>query len=90
MSLCSVLFFFLERKGGWGGEVMVSEFLRCTDLQFHVVGHHLYLDFFLLPLMKVMVCHFVSDSHEVMTARIVMLPLIVVVEISLQLHRSFF
>ncbi len=39
--------------------------------------------------MKVMVCHFVSDSHEVMTALIVMLPLIVVVEISLQLHRSF-
>jgi len=27
--------------------------------------------------MKVMVCHFVSDSHEVMTALIVMLPLIV-------------
>ncbi len=40
--------------------------------------------------MKVMVCHFVSDSHEVMTALIVVLPLIVVVEISLQLHRSFF
>jgi hypothetical protein len=38
--------------------------------------------------MEVMVCHFVSDSHEVMTALIVMLPLIVVVEISLQLHRS--
>jgi hypothetical protein len=38
-------------------------------------------------LMKVMVCHFVSDSHEVMTALIVVLPLIVV-EISLQLHRS--
>ncbi len=29
-----------------------------------------------------------SDSHEVMTALIVVLPLIVVVEISLQLHRS--
>jgi hypothetical protein len=40
--------------------------------------------------MKVMVCHFVSDSHEVMTALIVMLPLIVVVEISLQLHQSSF
>jgi hypothetical protein len=39
--------------------------------------------------MKVMVCHFVSDSHEVMTALIVVLPLIVVVEISLQLHRTF-
>jgi hypothetical protein len=38
--------------------------------------------------MKVMICHFVSDSHEVMTALIVLLPLIVVVEISLQLHRS--
>jgi Sec-independent protein secretion pathway component TatC len=38
--------------------------------------------------MKVMVCHFVSDSPEVMTALIVVLPLIVVVEISLQLHRS--
>ncbi len=38
-------------------------------------------------MMKVMVCHFVS--HEVMTALIVVLPLIVVVEISLQLHRSF-
>ncbi len=36
--------------------------------------------------MKVMVCHFLSDSHEVMTALIVVLPLIVVVEISLQLH----
>jgi hypothetical protein len=40
--------------------------------------------------MKVMVCHFVSDSHEVMTAFIVMLPIIVVVEISLQLHQAFF
>jgi hypothetical protein len=40
--------------------------------------------------MKVMVCHFVSDSHEVMTALIFMLPLIVVVEISLQLHQSIF
>jgi hypothetical protein len=35
--------------------------------------------------MKVTARHFVSDSHEVMTALIVMLPLIVVVEISLQL-----
>jgi Sec-independent protein secretion pathway component TatC len=31
-----------------------------------------------------------SDSHEVMTALIVVLPLIVVVEISLQLHRCFY
>jgi hypothetical protein len=38
---------------------------------------------------KVMVCRFVSDSHEVTTALIVMYPLIVVVEISLQLHPSF-
>jgi hypothetical protein len=36
--------------------------------------------------MKVMVCQFVSHSHEVMTALIVVLPLIVVGEISLQLY----
>jgi hypothetical protein len=42
----------------------------------------------LLFVMKVMVCHFVSDSHEVMTALIVLLPLIVVVEICLQLHQA--
>ncbi len=43
----------------------------------------------LLPfVMKVMVCHFVSDSHEVMTALIVVLPIIVFVEISLQLHQA--
>ncbi len=41
-------------------------------------------------MMKVMVCRFVSDSHEVLTALIVMLPLIVVVEISLQLDQSWF
>jgi hypothetical protein len=39
--------------------------------------------------MKVMVCRSVSDSHEVMIALIVRYPLIVVVEICLQLHRSF-
>jgi hypothetical protein len=39
--------------------------------------------------MKVMVCHFVSDSHEVMTVLIVVLPLIVVVKISQQLHQDF-
>jgi hypothetical protein len=44
----------------------------------------------LLFVMKVMVCRFVSDSHEVLTALIVMLPLIVVVEISLQLDQSWF
>jgi hypothetical protein len=40
--------------------------------------------------MKVMVCRFVSDSQEVMTALTVTYPLIVVMEISLQLHRSLF
>jgi len=40
--------------------------------------------------MNMMVCHFVSDSHEVMTALIVVLPLIVVVvEIPLELHQAF-
>jgi len=39
--------------------------------------------------MKAMVCHFVNDSHEVMTTLIVVLPLIVLVEISLQFHGSF-
>jgi hypothetical protein len=41
-----------------------------------------------LSLLFVMVCHLVSDSHEVMTALIVVLPIIVVVEISLQLHQA--
>ncbi len=39
--------------------------------------------------MKVMVCHFVNDLHEIMIAFIVMLPLIIVVEISLKLHQAF-
>ncbi len=39
--------------------------------------------------MKVMVCHFVSDLHEIMIAFTVMSPLIIVVEISLQLHQTF-
>jgi len=43
----------------------------------------------LLFMMKVMVCHFVSNSHDVITALIVVLPSIVVVEISLQLHQAF-
>ncbi len=43
----------------------------------------------LLFVMKVMVYHFVNDSHEVMIALIVILPLIVVVEISLQLHQAY-
>ncbi len=41
-------------------------------------------------MMKVMVCHFVSNSHDVLTALIVVLPLIVVVEISLELHQAVF
>jgi hypothetical protein len=61
-------------------------YTHCWELM-NSVGSHGSLS---LPfVMKVMVCHFVSDSHEVMTALIVVLPLIVVVEISLQLHRSF-
>ncbi len=61
-------------------------YTHCWELM-NSVGSHgsLSLQF----VMKVMVCHFVSDSHEVMTALIVGLPLIVVVEISLQLHQSF-
>jgi hypothetical protein len=39
--------------------------------------------------MKVMVCHFVSDFHEVMIAFIIVLHLIIIVEISLQLHQAF-
>jgi hypothetical protein len=60
-------------------------YTHCWELM-NSVGSHGSLS---LPcVMKVMVCHFVSGSHEVMTALIVVLPLIVVVEISLQLHRS--
>jgi hypothetical protein len=53
----------------------------------NLVGSHGSLS--LLFMMKVMVCHFVSNSHEVMIALIVVLPLIVVLEISLQLHQSY-
>jgi hypothetical protein len=60
-------------------------YTHCWELM-NSVGSHGSLS--LLFVMKVMVCHFVSDSHEVMTALIVVLPLFVVVEISLQLHRS--
>ncbi len=61
-------------------------YTHCWELM-NSVGSHGSLS---LPfVMKVMVCHFVSDSHEVMTALIVVLPLIVVVEISLQHHQSF-
>ncbi len=58
-------------------------YTHCWELM-NSVGSHGSLS---LPfMMKVMVCHFVGDSHEVMTALIVVLPIIVVVEISLQLR----
>ncbi len=60
-------------------------YTHCWDLM-NSVGSHGSLS---LPfVMKVMVCHFVSNSHEVMTPLIVVLPIIVVVEISLQLHQA--
>jgi hypothetical protein len=60
-------------------------YTHCWELM-NSLGSHGSLS---LPfMMKVTVCHFVSDSLEVMTALIVLLPLIVVVEISLQLHGS--
>ncbi len=60
-------------------------YTHCWELM-NSVGSHGSLS---LPfVMKVMVCDFVSDSHEVMTALIVVLPLIVILEISLQLHWS--
>jgi hypothetical protein len=59
-------------------------YTHCWEVMNSVGSHGSLL---LLFVMKVMVCHFVSDSHEVMTALIVVLPLIVVVEISLQLHQ---
>jgi hypothetical protein len=50
-------------------------YAHCWELM-NSVGSHGSLS---LPfVMKVMVCHFVSDSHEVMTALIVVLPIIVV------------
>jgi hypothetical protein len=61
-------------------------YTHCWELM-NLVGSHGSSS--LLFVMKVMVCHFVSDSHEVMTALIVVLPLIVVVEISLQLHQAY-
>jgi hypothetical protein len=54
----------------------------------HYTSQHSHGSLSLSFVMKVMVCHFVNNSHEVMTALIVVLPLIVVVEISLQLHQS--
>jgi hypothetical protein len=65
------------------GRLLYAYLHHCWELM-NLVGSHGSSS---LPfVMKVMVCHFVSDSHEVMTALIVVLPLIVVVEISLQLH----
>ncbi len=39
--------------------------------------------------LKVMVCHFVNNLHEIMIAFIIVLPLIIVLEIFLQLHQAF-
>jgi hypothetical protein len=61
-------------------------YTHCWELMNSVGGHGSLSPLFM---MKVMVCHFVSDSHEVMTAVIVVSPIIVVVEISLQLHQAF-
>jgi len=74
----------LPSCGGWRGDYMLI-YTHCWELMNSVGSHG---SSSLLFVMKVMVCHFVSDSHEVMTALIVVLPLIVVVEISLQLHRA--
>jgi hypothetical protein len=69
------------------GDQGLDDFLLSAKLM-NSVGSHGSLS---LPfVMKVMVCHFVSNSHEVMTALIVMLPLIVVLEISLQRHQACF
>jgi hypothetical protein len=71
----------------FGGDYYMLIYTHCWELM-NSVGSRGSLS---LPfVMKVMVCHFVSDSHEVMTALIVMLPIIAVVEISLQLHQAFF
>ncbi len=61
-------------------------YTHCWELMNSVGGHGSLSPPFM---MKVMVCHFVSDSHEVMTVLIVVLPIIVVVDISLQLHQAF-
>ncbi len=68
----------------WEGYYMLI-YTHCWELMNSVGSHG---SSSLLFMMKVMVCHFVSDSHEVMTALIVVLPIIVVVEISLQLHQA--
>jgi hypothetical protein len=60
----------------WAGYYMLI-YTHCWELM-NAVGNHgsSSLQF----MMKVTVCHFVSNSHEVMTALIIMLPLMVVVE----------
>jgi hypothetical protein len=60
-------------------------YTHCWELM-NSVGSHGCLS--LLLVMKVMVCYFVSNSHEVMTALSFVLPIIVVAEISLQLHQA--
>ncbi len=67
----------------WEGYYMLI-YTHCWELTNSVGSHG---SSSLLFVMKVMVCHFVSDSDEVRTALIVVLPLIVV-EISLQLHQA--
>jgi hypothetical protein len=62
-------------------------YTHCWELM-NSVGSHGSLS--LLFVMKVMVCHFVSDSHKIMTTLIVVLYLIAVVEISLQLHQAYY
>jgi hypothetical protein len=59
-------------------------YTHCLELMNSVGSHG---SSSLLFVMKVMVCPFVNNSHEVMTALIVVLPLIIVMEIFLQLHR---
>ena len=82
------LLFLLHRENG-DFSILMKDIIytHCWELM-NSVGSHGSSS---LPfVMKVMVCHFVSDSHEVMTALIVVLPIIVVVEISLQLRQAFF
>ncbi len=62
-------------------------YARCWEPMNSVGSHGSLSSPFVMKVM--MVCRFESDSPEVMTALVVVLPLIVGVEISLQLHRSF-
>jgi hypothetical protein len=67
------------------GRLLYAYLHHCWELM-NSVGSHGSLS---LPfVMKVTVSHFVSDPNNVMTALIVMSPIIVVVEISLQLHQA--